>query len=121
MARTTKPSSSIMPALLRALSRFFAWWGGELADRVPARLRLWWRGADRIVMLFFDGTRAFFERPAVARREEICTVELGTADPSLYRVETSQRLLQVAGRNFRLLLCLPPEQVLQLSLIHISE
>lgn len=105
-----------MPALLRALSRFFTWWGGELAALVPGGLRLWWRESDRIVMLFFDGTRAVFERPAGARREEIYTVELGTADPSLYRVETSQRLLQVAGRNFRLLLCLPPEQVLQRTL-----
>src|SRR5450759_3985170 len=121
MARTTKSSSSIMPALLRALSRFFTWWGGELAALVSVERRVWWRESDRIVMLFFDGTRAVFERPASARREQIYTVELGTADPSLYRVETSQRLLQVAGRNFRLLLCLPPEQVLQLSLIHISE
>src|SRR5450759_2331125 len=116
MARTTKSSSSIMPALLRALSRFLIWWGGELAALVPVGLRLWWRESDRIVMLFFDGTRAVFERPAGARGEEIYTVELGTADPSLYRVETSQRLLQVAGRNFRLLLCLPPEQVLQRTL-----
>ena len=105
-----------MPALLRALSRFFTWWGGELAALVPVGLRLWWRESDRIVMLFFDGTRAVFERPAGARREEMYTVELGTADPALYRVETSQRLLQVAGRNFRLLLCLPPEQVLQRTL-----
>jgi general secretion pathway protein L len=116
MARTTKSSSSITPALLRALSRFFTWWGGELAALVPLELRVWWRESDRIVMLLFDGTRAVFERPAGARREEIYSVELGTADPSLYRVETSQRLLQVVGRNFRLLLCLPPEQVLQRTL-----
>ena len=105
-----------MPALSRALSRFFAWWGGELAALVPAGLRLWWRESDRIVMLSFDGTRAVFERPAGARREEIYAVELGTADASLYRAETSRRLLQAAGRNFRLLLCLPPEQVLQRTL-----
>lgn len=105
-----------MPALLRALSRFFTWWGGELAALVPVGLRVWWRESDRIVMLSFDGTRAVFERPEGACREQIYTVELGTADPSLYRVETSQRLLQVAGRNFRLLLCLPPDQVLQRTL-----
>lgn len=116
MAGTAKTSSLIPPALLRAMSRFFMWWSGELAALVPAGLRLWWRESDRIVMLSFDGTRAVFERPAGARREEIYAVELGAADPSLYRVETSQRLLQVAGRNYRLLLCLPPEQVLQRTL-----
>ena len=105
-----------MPALSRALSRFFAWWGGELSALVPARLRLWWRESDRIVMLSFDGTRAIFGRPAGVRREEIYAVELGTADASLHRAETSRRLLQAAGRNFQLLLCLPPEQVLQRTL-----
>ena len=105
-----------MPALSRALSRFFAWWGGELAALVPARLRLWWRESDRIVMLSFDGARALFGRPAGVRREEIHAVELGMADASLHRAETSRRLLQAAGRNFQLLLCLPPEQVLQRTL-----
>lgn len=106
----------MMPALVRALSRFFKWWGGELAALVPPRLRLWWRESDRVVLLSFDATRAVFERPAGTHREEIYTVELGTADPSLYRVEVNQRLLQVAGRNYRLLLCLPPDQVLQRTL-----
>lgn len=105
-----------MPAVMRALSRFFTWWYGELIPLVPVGLRQWWRESDRIVMLFFDGTRAVFERPVGTLREVIYTVELGTADPSLYRVEISERLLQVAGRNFRLLLCLPPEQVLQRTL-----
>ena len=105
-----------MPALSRALSRFFAWWGGELAALVPARLRLWWRESDRIVMLSFDATRAVFARPAGVRREEIHVVKLGTGDASLHRAETSRRLVQAAGRNFRLLLCLPPEQVLQRTL-----
>ena len=98
------------------MSRFFAWWGGELAALVPARLRLWWRESDRIVMLSFDGTRAVFARPAGVRSEEIHTVKLGTADASLNRAETSRRLLQAAGRNFQLLLCVPPEQVLQRTL-----
>lgn len=104
------------PALVRALARFFRWWGGELADLVPPRLRLWWRESDRVVLVFFDATRAVFERPAGTHREEIYTVELGAADPSLYRVEVNQRLLQIAGRNFQLLLCLPPDQVLQRTL-----
>ena len=117
MARTAKSSvSSPIPALTRTLSRFFAWWGGELAALVPARLRLWWRESDRIVMLSFDATRAIFGRPAGARREEICAVELGTANASLHRAETSRRLLQAAGGNFRLLLCLPPERVLRRTL-----
>ena len=105
-----------MPALARALSRFFAWWGGELAALEPARLRLWWRESDCIVMLSIDGTRAVFARAAGGRSEEIHAVTLGTADASLHRAETSRRLLQAAGRNFQLLLCLPPEQVLQRTL-----
>ncbi len=107
----------MMPALVRALARFFKWWGGELAALVPPRLRLWWWESDRIVLLSFDETRAVFERPAATHREAIYTVEPGTADASLYRVEVNQRLLQAAGRNFQLLLCLPPDQVLQRTLI----
>lgn len=113
MAKTVQSSSSLMPTLSRALSRFFAWWRGELAALVPAGLRAWWRESDRLVMLSFDGTRAVFDRPAGGHREEIHAVELGTADPSLHRTETNRRLLQAAGRDFRLLLCLPPEQVLR--------
>ena len=105
-----------MRAVSRTLSRFFAWWGGELADLVPARLRLWWRVSERVVILSFDGTRAVFGRPAGMRREEIHAVELGMADAPLHRAETSRRLVQAAGRNFQLLLCLPPEQVLQRTL-----
>jgi general secretion pathway protein L len=105
-----------MPALSRTLSRFFAWWSGELAALVPARIRLWWRESDRIVMLSFDGARAVFARPAGVRSEEIHALTLGTADASLHRAETNRRLLQAAGRNFQLLLCLPPEQVLQRTL-----
>ena len=116
MAGTIRSSSSVMPALARALARFFKWWGDELAALAPRRLRLWWREPDRVVLLFCDESRAVFERPAGAHREEIYAVELGTADPSRYRLEANQRLLQVAGRNYRLLLCLPPDQVLQRTL-----
>ncbi len=116
MAKTSKTSSSIMPVITRALSRFLTWWGGELASLLPVRLRLWWRESDRVVLVFFDGTRAVFERPVGSRREEFYAVELGTGDPSLHRVEISQRIRQAAGRNFRLLLCLRPEQVVQRTL-----
>jgi len=105
-----------MPALSRALSRFFGWWGNELAVLVPVRLRLWWRESERMVTLSFDGTRAVFGRPAGSRCEEIYAVELGTADAALHRAETVRQLAQAAGRKFQLLLCLPPEQVLQRAL-----
>jgi len=101
-----------MPALSQALSRFFAWWGGELAALLPAGFRLWWQESDRVVMLFLDGKRAAFHRQAGSRHEEIYTIEPGVADAPLHRAETNRRLLQAAGGNFRLLLCLPPDQVL---------
>lgn len=116
MVTIAKSSSSAVPALSLALSRFLAWWGGELTALVPAKLRLWWRESDRIVMLSFHGTRAVFERPTGARMEQIHIVELGTEDPSLHRAEIGRSLLHAAGTSFRLLLCLPPEQVLRRTL-----
>jgi general secretion pathway protein L len=116
MVTISKSSSSPMPALSRTLSHFFAWWRGELTALVPAKLRLWWRESDRIVLLSFDGTRAVFERPTGAARDGTHAVELGAGDPSLHRAEIGRRLLHAAGTSFRLLLCLPPEQVLRRTL-----
>jgi general secretion pathway protein L len=116
MAKTAKPSSSLMPDLSRVSLRFLAWWSGELAALVPERLRLWWRESDRIVMLSFNGRRVVFERPTGVRRETIHAFEPGAEDPSAHRGELVRRLQQAVGRNFRLLLCLPPDQVLRRTL-----
>ena len=113
MAKIAKPTSSLLPALSRALSRFFAWWGGELAALLPPSLRLWWREADRIVLLSFDDGRARFERVAAGRREEIHAVDTDTPQTPGNRGEIAARLRQLAGKRFRLMLCLPPEQVLR--------
>ena len=113
MVDITQASPSSLPVLSRALARIFAWWGGELVALVPARVRLWWRESDRIVMVSFQGTRAVFERPAGA--QESHGVELGTEDPSVQRAEIGRWLVSAAGKRFRILLCLPPEQVLRRS------
>ena len=105
-----------MHALSLALSRFFAWWSGELWALLPARLRLWWRESDRIVTLSFHGTQAVLQRPTGAGSDQTHTIELGTEDPSMHRAEIGRWLLHAVGTSFRLLLCLPPEQVLRRTL-----
>lgn len=113
MVRTAKSPSSTLPALSRAGSRFFAWWSRELAQLVPAGVRQWWRESDRLVLLSFDGARAVFARPASGRAEPIHAVEPGPGDASLRGANIGRELARAAGRKFRLLLCLPPEQVLR--------
>ena len=108
MAKIAKPTSSLMPAL----SRFLAWWGGELAALLPPAVRQWWRESDRIVLLSFDGTRARFERVAAGRREELLSLDDGGAHPVDKYGEAMRQLQQAAGSRFRLMVCLPAEHVL---------
>lgn len=108
----SRPAALRLPALSRALARFFAWWGGELAALAPERLRLWWRESGRLVLVSLGERGVRFERLAGGRFEaflEIGGEPADAADPGAVR----RRLQQASGSHLRLMLCLPPDKVLQ--------
>lgn len=105
MVKRPRSTSLSLTAYRSALSRFFTWWMGELAAFVPASVRLWWREADRIVLVSFEDSRPIFRRPVGHSIEEIPSTEAN-----------GQRRLSGVGRKFRYMLCLAQDQVLQRTL-----
>lgn len=104
-----------MPVLTRSLLRFMGWWGRELVALAPSRLRQWWRGLDDILLLSFDGNRGIFERPVAGGRQEILVIETGTGSTAP-EFQASRQLARAANKNFRLLLEVPPTQVVRRTL-----
>jgi general secretion pathway protein L len=116
MADRSRFSSPALIALRRGGQRFFAWWLGELAAMVPAKVRRWWRGTSGIALLSLDGARAIFSRPTDKGLEETFSVEVGEHGLSLPPAAVRQRLAKVAGQGYRLLFALPASQVLERTL-----
>lgn len=113
----SKSIAALTPALQRALSRFLAWWSGELVAMVPVSVRRWWRESDRVVLLRFDEKRAVFERETDGRCEEILAVALESEDFATQRAEVGRELPRLMGQDFRLVLCLSPDKVLRRTVI----
>lgn len=114
MSRTTRASSSLMPALSRALSRFASWWAGELKALLPPGMLRWWReSADGVVMLIFDGARATFGRIVAGHCEEIHSIESGTGTQSSQSAEVKNRLVRAAGRHYKLVVGVPAQNILR--------
>lgn len=103
-----------MPTLARALSRFLGWWGTELATLVPQGLQQWWRGADGMVLVSFDGGQAIFQRPAAGHLDRILAVDI--RDDSVQRLQVGRKLARAAGNSFRLFLGVPVASVLRRTL-----
>ena len=115
-----RPTASTSPSPIATLgagaSRFLRWWAGELASFVPARLRLWWHEAGRLVLVAMDNERARFLQPMGNRLEEIDAIELGRGDTTISAMRVGQKLRRMLGGDVQLMLQLEPEQVLRRSL-----
>jgi general secretion pathway protein L len=105
----------VLPTLARTLSRFLAWWGGELAALVPQGLQQWWRGADGMLLLSFAEDHAIFKKPAAGRLDKILSVDI-REDAGAQRLQVGRQLAKAAGKNFRLLLDVPAAAVLRRTL-----
>ena len=116
MVDRSRFSSPALIALRRGGQRFFAWWLGELATVVPAKVRRWWRGTSGIALLSLDGARAVFSRPTDKGLEETFSVEMGDHGLSLPAAAIRQRLAKVVGQGYRLLFALPASQALERTL-----
>lgn len=103
-------------AFQRGWQRFFGWWRGELGALVPARIRFWWRGTARFVVMRLDGTRVVFSRPAQTGFEEVLSADISDDGSLSLASGVQQRLSKAAGRGYLLLLALPEHSVLQKTL-----
>jgi general secretion pathway protein L len=111
MASSAKHSSPPLAAAWHALRVFLRWWGSQLVELIPLKLRAWWSGHDRVILLSFDGDKAIFERQEGAQRIEIFSVAPDSAD-SRMPSDLPRKLALAIGGNFRLLFRAPPDKVL---------
>lgn len=113
MVSSARSSHSVVSTFRRAFSRFLIWWGGELGAMFPLSVRRWWRESDSIVLLRLDDANAVFERSWGARREEILAVSLNKEVLHKQHSTVGRDLGRLVRRDFRLLLQLKADQVLQ--------
>lgn len=112
MPSSAQFSSPALAAAWRALRAFLRWWGKQLVELVPPRLRAWWSGHDRVVLLSYEGENAIFERQEGAQRVQIFAVTPDSAD-SRMPSDLPRKLALAAGGNFRLLFLAPSDKVLR--------
>jgi general secretion pathway protein L len=111
-SKNNSPSPSLAPAA-RRLKDFFGWWGEELAALVPEKIRLWWREADRMVLVGDDHGRLTFSRPTDNRWQEVHAIETTDGSAARHRGEVERKLRQVIGASFSVMIALPPAKVLR--------
>ncbi len=99
-------------------SRFLRWWVSELATWLPIWLKSWWRGIGHLVLIRIDDpSKAVFIRAKEGAIEEIDSIDLNVPNPALLGARLDQRLHKEIGGSIRYLLCLPPDSVLQRSVM----
>lgn len=105
-------------ATLEPLRRFLAWWAGELANWVPARLRSWWAETGNIVLVTIENDKIALTRPAADKFEPLSQVDLaGISAAPLRPIAAIQQLRSKVGSNARFLLGLSSAQVLRRSVV----
>lgn len=112
MPSSAKFSSPTLVAAWRALRAFLHWWGNQLVELVPPKLRAWWSGHDRVILLSFEGENAIFERQEGEQRVRIFSVAPDSAD-SRMPSDLPRKLALAIGGNFRLLFQVPSDKVLR--------
>lgn len=101
-------------AALEPLRRFLAWWMGELANWVPARLRSWWTETGNIVLVTIEDDKVTLARPAAGKFERLSQVDLAGANAApLKPIAAIQQLRGKTGSSARFLLGLSSAQVLR--------
>ena len=95
---TMNPAAESSP-----ISRFFAWWRGELAHFVPDAWRRWWRGDNREILARLEPTRVVLMRPDGDTLREWASAD-GDDLPTL-RAEVDKRLAagETSGSRFLVL------------------
>ncbi|MCE5231944.1 MAG: PilN domain-containing protein [Mizugakiibacter sp.] len=91
------------------LPRFCAWWGGELAACLPARLRAWLARGPELRLLEVAG-----DTLSVARADDpapLARIDLAQP-PEAQRAALREACAGVAPPDLRLVLCLPAAQAL---------
>jgi general secretion pathway protein L len=112
MASSPNLASPTLAAAGKALRTFLRWWAAELASILPPRLRAWWQGHDRVILLSFEGTKAIFERQEREQISPVLSVDLSPAD-SRPPTDLAQKLALASGGNYRLLFRVPTDKVLR--------
>lgn len=118
MATQGNPAILQESPIVRALTRFFRWWGMELSACLPENLRAWWSGENMSVLFRIEaGHAVFLAGPQGAGKggfESILRINLD--HPEFDNAEISRRLLRHAGNDFRLFLSVPEHQTLRRTL-----
>lgn len=113
--RESKMANKTVLSLVKAkLTRFFAWWGRELASLVPAPVRYWYFGKGNILAVRIENSHALFLLPKAGALHEVADLSFAESSPAERKNAITHKLAQITrGKTFQIFLCLPPGQALR--------
>jgi general secretion pathway protein L len=104
-----------MTRLSEMVSRFLAWWLGELSSLIPESVSRVLRYQQQILTIEIDGARAILGYRKGNRHREIGRIELAGKDPAIVRRELVRLARQASPRAQQTVLYLPSTRVLRRS------
>jgi general secretion pathway protein L len=116
MDSSTKSLQALLATLRSTGKNFLGWWLTELGSLVPLRIRQWWLGTSRIVVVTLHELHAVFSRPTSQGVEELFRIDAGPTGWALSPNTLQARLEEAVGDNYQILIGLPTHHALQRTL-----